>query len=609
MAVTEQQPKSCSVNDTSSINETHESSTAEVSSENAQRILVAEDSPVTQDLLKLVLEERGHHVEVVADGEAALAELKVNTYDVVLMDFHLPKMDGLEVAFQFHADNTIEHRPRFVAITSDIKGLLSHSSNCENFDEVIPKPFELEDVLAAIEDDSKKKKNVSPPTHLPVPSTAASKPNKTGFLEAHDYQFLRWPDDFNADRLSARGLHASLGKGQFDAILLNEPASVRDLSVIWTTKTLHLLPVIDMTGSIPKQVDLDGSKISVEETDKLDNLIHSFRERRAELHDDLVYTDDIGEKLVGRIFVSGGSLEPGYDPSSRELTCYNTVLDFRSIDKEIKELLTHGFVSQNFFDRLHTCGRCGSSHFNIREECTECGSSNLEEESYLHHFKCAYQGPESDFRVDDDLVCPKCRQELTHFSVDYDKPGSMLQCQSCGHATSEPDIGFVCMECEAHYDGDTVRMRDVYAYELTSLGTDFAKAGRAILDDNNATLRFAELPLELIVSMNAELKKYKADKTPFSLLNISYRNEREVEHAEGVRMFEQSRALLLENLHNIVRKQDFVVKGHNYDFVLLKGTPTSEILAGLDELCAEATASLRVDLGLHIDVFGPEDFN
>ena len=75
MAVAEQQPKSCSVNDTSSVNETHESSTAEVSSENAQRILVAEDSPVTQDLLKLVLEERGHYVEVVADGEAALGWL------------------------------------------------------------------------------------------------------------------------------------------------------------------------------------------------------------------------------------------------------------------------------------------------------------------------------------------------------------------------------------------------------------------------------------------------------------------------------------------------------------------------------------------------------
>jgi len=165
------------------------------------------------------------------------------------------------------------------------------------------------------------------------------------------------------------------------------------------------------------------------------------------------------------------------------------------------------------------------------------------------------------------------------------------------------------MECEAHYDGDTVSMRDVYAYELTSLGADFAKAGRAIIDGNSATLRFAELPLELIVSMNAELKKYEFDKTPFSLLNISYLNEREIEHAEGVRMFEQSRALLLENLQNIVRKQDFVVKGHNYDFVLLKGTPTSEILSGLDDLCVEATASLRVDLGLHIDVFGPEDFN
>ncbi len=609
MVSAKQKTRSRSKNDPLAVKESRDSPSAVPCAENAQRILVAEDSPVTQDLLKLVLEQRGHHVEVVADGEAALAELKANSYDVVLMDFHLPKMDGLEVAFQFHADTTIEHRPRFVAITSDIKGLLSHSSNCENFDEVIPKPFELEDIFAAIEDDNKKKKKLSPPAHLPVPSKASTKPQKTSFLEAQGYRFLRWPDDFNADRLSARGLQASLGREQFDAILLNEPVSVRDLSVVWTTKTLHLLPVIDMTGSIPKQADLDGSKISVEEINKLDNLIQSFRERRAELHDDLVYTDDIGEKLVGRIFVSGGSLEPRYDPSSREYTCYNTVLDFRSIDKEIKELHTRGFIGQNFFDRFHTCGRCGSSHFNIREECTECGSSNLEEESYLHHFKCAYQGPESDFRVDDDLVCPKCRQELTHFSVDYDKPGSMLQCQSCGHATSEPRIGFVCMECEAHYDGDTVRMRDVYAYELTSLGTDFAKAGRAILDDNNATLRFAELPLELIVSMNAELKKYKADKTPFSLLNISYRNEREVEHAEGVRMFEQSRALLLENLHNIVRKQDFVVKGHNYDFVLLKGTPTSEILAGLDDLCAEATACLRVDLGLHIDVFGPEDFN
>ena len=176
MVSAKKKTRSRSKNDPLAVKESRDSPSAVPGSENAQRILVAEDSPVTQDLLKLVLEQRGHHVEVVADGEAALAELKANSYDVVLMDFHLPKMDGLEVAFQFHADTTIEHRPRFVAITSDIKGLLSHSSNCENFDEVIPKPFELEDILAAIEDNNKKKKKLSPPAHLPAPSKVSTKP-------------------------------------------------------------------------------------------------------------------------------------------------------------------------------------------------------------------------------------------------------------------------------------------------------------------------------------------------------------------------------------------------------------------------------------------------
>ena len=423
------------------------------------------------------------------------------------------------------------------------------------------------------------------------------------------YSYLRWPEDFNAERLSARGVHASLSDGSYDAIVLNERAAVRDLSVIWTTKTLHLLPVIDMTGSLRKQADVDASSLSVSETGEIDRVIEEFKNRRAELHDDLVYSDDVGEKLIGRIFVSGGSLSARHDHTAQELVSYNTVLDFRSADKEIKDLLTRDLLAQEFFDRFHVCDRCSSSHFNVREECVECGSSHLEEEAYLHHFKCAYQGPESDFRQDDDLVCPKCRMELSHFSVDYDKPGSMLKCGGCGHATSEPTVGFVCMECKAHYTGDAVRTRDVHSYELAPRGIEFAKGGHALLDGRNAALRFADLPLGLIVSINAELKKFEADETPFSLLNVSYQNAREIEQTEGVRAFEQSRDFLLETLRNTVRKGDNVVRGHACDFILLKGTPPDEAQAGLSELKAEASSSLRVDLGLQIDLFGPGDFS
>lgn len=568
-----------------------------------KRVLVAEDSPVTQDLLKLMLEQRGHEVDLVADGGKALSALDEQSYDVVLLDFHLPGMDGLEVASRYRLANAASERPRFVAITADVKGLLGHSANCENFDDVIPKPLDLEEVLEVVERGTASSASVAriEAAHE-IPETRSS------MFGGQKYEFLNWPQDLSTDRLSARGMHASLADGTFDGILLNEPTTVRELSVIWTTKALHLLPVIDMTGTLSKHCDLDGSKLNVAATGELDRLVASFRDRRHDLHKDLIYTDDIGEKLIGRMFVSGGLLKSHHDPVPRELVSYNTMLDFRSIEKEIKDLLTRGLVESEFFDRFHYCERCGSSHFNIREECANCRSSQLEEVAYLHHFRCAYQGPESDFRQDDDLVCPKCRRELTHFSVDYDKPGSMLQCQNCDHATSEPEVGFVCMDCDASFSGDTVRTRDVHSYELTSQGVDFARSGRAQLEGSTSALRFAELPLDLIVSLNAEIKRYDKDNTPFSLLNISYRNEREIEIAEGPRVFARSRDMLIDNLRSLIRKGDCVVKGQNYDFALLKSIAPGDARSGLKELCAEAEASLRVDVGLHIDVFGPEDF-
>ncbi len=583
----------------------------------ALRILVAEDSPVTQDLLKLVLEQRGHNVDLVPDGEAALTALKGCSYDVALMDFHLPKMDGLEVAAKFRENATKKSIPRFIAITSDIKGLLSHSANCENFDKVVSKPINLEEILKVIEEDGdntqllSKSELHSSDTDVAefqeTPAAPKERAKPSGFRK-NDYEFLRWPEDFNSERLSARGIHASLADGKFDCILLNAPATIRDLSLVWTTKTLHLLPVIDMTGTLLSNTDLDGSKLSFEETDKLDHLIQSFHERRAQLHSDLVYTDDIGEKLIGRMFVSGGLLKPSYDPTSKEFIGYNTILDFRSIKKEIKDLLISGYVDQEFFDRFHVCDRCGSSCFNIREECPQCTSADLQEEAYLHHFVCAYQGPETDFRQGDDLICPKCRKELSHFSVDYDKPGSMMLCQSCGHGTSEPDVGFICMECKTHCDGDTVRTRDVHSYRLLDRGLDFVRTGRALHESKHGVLRFAELPLELIVSINDELKKYESKRKPFALLNISYRNAKEIQHKEGHRLFAQSRNLFLENIRNTVRKDDLLVKGQNYDFILLKGSSPEEARNGVDDLCTETTASLRVDLGVDISVFGPEDF-
>src|SRR5680860_648783 len=88
-------------------------------------ILVAEDSVITQDLLKLLLTQRGHSVDTVEDGAKALSALQDRHYDIALMDFHLPIMDGLQVvsAYKDLTDGAAAHT-RFIGITADVTGFM-----------------------------------------------------------------------------------------------------------------------------------------------------------------------------------------------------------------------------------------------------------------------------------------------------------------------------------------------------------------------------------------------------------------------------------------------------------------------------------------------------
>jgi signal transduction histidine kinase/DNA-binding NarL/FixJ family response regulator len=64
------------------------------------RILVAEDNPVNQQVALGLLRRRGHSVDVVATGLAAVEAVGRRPYDVVLMDVHMPEMDGIEATRQ-----------------------------------------------------------------------------------------------------------------------------------------------------------------------------------------------------------------------------------------------------------------------------------------------------------------------------------------------------------------------------------------------------------------------------------------------------------------------------------------------------------------------------
>jgi CheY-like chemotaxis protein len=59
------------------------------------RVLLAEDHPVNQELVELLLAEIGVQVDVVADGVQAVQRVKEQDFDLLLLDIHMPRMDGL----------------------------------------------------------------------------------------------------------------------------------------------------------------------------------------------------------------------------------------------------------------------------------------------------------------------------------------------------------------------------------------------------------------------------------------------------------------------------------------------------------------------------------
>ena len=76
----------------------------------AIKILVIEDDPTHSKLASLVLEAEGHKVHAIETAEQAFSEIEQNRPDVILLDLHLPMMDGLTLAQQLRAD------PEFRAI-------------------------------------------------------------------------------------------------------------------------------------------------------------------------------------------------------------------------------------------------------------------------------------------------------------------------------------------------------------------------------------------------------------------------------------------------------------------------------------------------------------
>ena len=119
---------------------------------------------------------------------------------------------------------------------------------------------------------------------------------------------------------------------------------------------------------------------------------------------------------------------------------------------------------------------------------------------------------------------------------------------------------------------------------------------------------FSELPLAFVVTLNAAAKQYNEARTPFTVLNLSYEREREIVRETGLRQFVNARDLFLENVQHLLGDRGTLVKGQAYDFCLLRDCSPAEAEDIAAEIQQNGVENLRLDLGVNIQLFGPEDF-
>jgi CheY-like chemotaxis protein len=114
-------------------------------------ILVVDDEPLVADTLSLLLMIDKHRVEVASDGEQALTKYKEREYDLVITDFLMPGIDGLELARLVKERNP---QQPILLVTGHVERVSNSGElRLQNIEALLGKPFsllQLQEALRAV---------------------------------------------------------------------------------------------------------------------------------------------------------------------------------------------------------------------------------------------------------------------------------------------------------------------------------------------------------------------------------------------------------------------------------------------------------------------------
>ncbi|HVY30116.1 MAG TPA: ATP-binding protein [Polyangiaceae bacterium] len=117
----------------------------------SRKILVAEDNPINQEVMREVLSELGYEADIVENGALALLALEHESYPVVLMDCQMPELDGYGAAREIRRREGEGHRIPLIAVTAHAFEGERQKAISAGMDDYVTKPIDARVLNATIE--------------------------------------------------------------------------------------------------------------------------------------------------------------------------------------------------------------------------------------------------------------------------------------------------------------------------------------------------------------------------------------------------------------------------------------------------------------------------
>ncbi|TMD68819.1 MAG: response regulator [Chloroflexi bacterium] len=110
-------------------------------------LIVEDDQDIGSFILHAILDETSHQAILVVDGHKAIETVENIVPNILVLDYHLPRMNGIELYDRLHARQELEHVPAILMSARLPKDeARKRKINC------LEKPFELDQLLKTIND-------------------------------------------------------------------------------------------------------------------------------------------------------------------------------------------------------------------------------------------------------------------------------------------------------------------------------------------------------------------------------------------------------------------------------------------------------------------------